>query len=193
LLTHLSNLKGKEGTVNQPPHGFAGSSPASPTKGESLVSNSFARCRLRPKRVSCDGFCGRTSYGRIALRGFSFVSVSSPRSIRRADPMVQVDYLLVVESNIGASKTDDLLSAVARVPLSAEPESDCLSRLNSLARCAFSLVPTLTYDFLRVCALAGSALVIARPISQNEAVMERPLWRILLKSFITIGDARPAT
>jgi len=31
LLTYLSNFKGKERTVNQPPHGFAGSSPASPT------------------------------------------------------------------------------------------------------------------------------------------------------------------
>jgi hypothetical protein len=31
------------------------------------------------------------------LCGFSFVSVSSPHSIQRADPTVQVDYMLVVE------------------------------------------------------------------------------------------------
>jgi hypothetical protein len=31
------------------------------------------------------------------LCGFSFVSVSSPHSIQRADPTVQVDYVLVVE------------------------------------------------------------------------------------------------
>ena len=31
------------------------------------------------------------------LFGFSFVSVSSPHSIQRADPMGQVDYVLVVE------------------------------------------------------------------------------------------------
>jgi hypothetical protein len=73
-----------------------GSSPGAPTKQKFLVSNSFARCRLRPKRVSCDVFL----VGRRTVRllcGFSFVSVSSPRSIQRADPMVQVGYLLVVE------------------------------------------------------------------------------------------------
>jgi hypothetical protein len=30
LLTHLSNFKGKEGTVNQPSYDFVGSSPTSP-------------------------------------------------------------------------------------------------------------------------------------------------------------------
>jgi hypothetical protein len=42
LLTWLSNFKGKEGTVNQPPHGFAGSSPASPTtKQHSEIQGAF--------------------------------------------------------------------------------------------------------------------------------------------------------
>ena len=42
LLTNVSNFKGKEGTVNQPPHGFAGSSPASPTtKQHSEIQGDF--------------------------------------------------------------------------------------------------------------------------------------------------------
>jgi hypothetical protein len=42
------------------------------------------------------------------LCDFSLVSVSSPHSIQRADPMLQVDYVLVVEWDIRASKTDNL-------------------------------------------------------------------------------------
>ncbi|MBV8696828.1 hypothetical protein [Bradyrhizobium sp.] len=42
LLTDPSNFKGKEGTVNQPPHGFVGSSPTSPTILKSLSNLYFA-------------------------------------------------------------------------------------------------------------------------------------------------------
>jgi hypothetical protein len=87
------------------------------TKRKSLVSNSFARCLLRTKRILCDVFSNRTSHGWIAVRLFLcfciFVYASSPHSIQRADPMVQGDYVLVVEQDIRASKTDKSVLPVA--------------------------------------------------------------------------------
>jgi hypothetical protein len=67
------------------------------------------------------------------LCGFSFVSVSSPHSIQRADPMVPADYVAVVEQDIAASKTDNLFCPLPQGTLAAEPEPDCSGRgLDSL-------------------------------------------------------------
>jgi hypothetical protein len=58
LLTDPSNFKEKEGTVNQPPHGFAGSSPASPT----ITQRSDGLHKFRLLR-------GSKSLGRATIRG----------------------------------------------------------------------------------------------------------------------------
>jgi len=85
------------------------------------------------------------------LCDFSFVSVSSPDSIQRADPVVQVDYVLVVEYDIRASKTDNLFCpSPRRVPFAAEP--DHIVRVG--VRLAppphdFQLQTAITYDFVR--------------------------------------------
>src|SRR5215831_11528622 len=90
-----------------------------------LISGSQVRALVRPprKKPSCPiasrnggreqsgsrpTFFVWTDTARL-LCGFSFVSVSSPHSIQRADPTVQVDYVLVVEWDIRASKTDNLV------------------------------------------------------------------------------------
>ena len=89
-----------------------GSSPGAPTKEKTFLSNGFAKWRPRTKRVSCDVFCV-TDAARL-LCGFCLVFVSSSDSIQRADPMVQVDYVLIVEKDIRASKTDTLFCSSPR-------------------------------------------------------------------------------
>src|SRR5215472_15343573 len=90
-----------------------------------LISGSQVRALVRPPRKKpsfpiASRNRGREQSGSRAtffvwtdtarlLCGFSFVSVSSPHSIQRADPTVQVDYVLVVEWDIRASKTDNLV------------------------------------------------------------------------------------
>ena len=83
----------------------------------------------------------RRSAALIELRllcALSFVSAPSRYEIRRADQLVQVDYMPVVELDIRASKTDIRSARRRRVPLAAEPEPDCSGRgFGSLPRYAF--------------------------------------------------------
>ena len=88
-----------------------GSSPGAPTKEKATFSSSFAGWRSRTSGSRATFFC-RPPRGRIAVRLF-LASVSSPHSKQRADPMVQVDYVLIVEKDIRASKTDNLFCSVA--------------------------------------------------------------------------------
>ena|ERR1700730_2025014 len=95
------------------------------------------------KRVSCATF-----FVVGLLCDFSFVS--SPHSIQRADPMVQVDYVLVVDWDTGASKTDNQFCASPRGTACCRTRTGLFgSGFDSLSRYAFSLFRTPTYDLLR--------------------------------------------
>jgi|HubBroStandDraft_2_1064218.scaffolds.fasta_scaffold36441_2 hypothetical protein len=65
---------------------------------------------------------------RAELKSLRFVFVSAPFTptrYRAQTHLVQVDYVRVVDLDIGAIKTDNPFCPSPRVPFSAEPESDC--------------------------------------------------------------------
>ena len=96
------------------------------------------------------------------LRGFSLVSVSSLHSIQRADPMAQVDQVLVVEQDITASKTDNLPCRSRSVP-AVESRIRIGGSNRSAATTGYDfLCQTMTFhDFVRRTVAVGALARIA--------------------------------
>jgi hypothetical protein len=96
-----------------------GSSPGAPTKVKSLVSNSFARCRLRTKRFSCDVLWSMMR-GQIAVRLFLRFCIFTPfDTARRSDGTGRLH-----ARRRRASKTDNLFCPTPKEPFAVEPERD---------------------------------------------------------------------
>jgi hypothetical protein len=87
---------------------------------------------------------------RAELKSLRFVFVSAPFTptrYRAQTHLVQVDYVRVVDLDIGAIKTDNPFCPSPRVPFSAEPESDCSGwGFDALSR---PTICTLNRDYLR--------------------------------------------